>query len=275
MKRDDLIHPFLSGNKYRKLKYNLIHMSENNLKTLVTFGGAFSNHLHATAAAGKMWGVQTVGIVRGETASITNPTLTFCREHGMVLHFISREEYRKKELSEDVRNILGLYTNYHLVPEGGFNALALQGVSEIWGELTIQMATPPDYLFCPSGTGATAAGLLYAKSGSTKIMAFSALKSNHIKNEIMGLSHGRNRQDLLFFDNYHFGGYARIPVNLMHFARDFQANTGIDLDYIYNAKAMFGFLDLVKQDFFPENSSIVWLHTGGLQGNAGFEQMKM
>lgn len=270
VKRDDLIHPLLSGNKFRKLKYNLTNLSEKNIQTLITFGGAFSNHLHATAAAGKMWGIQTVGIVRGEPSSLSNLTLSFCQQQGMILHFVSREEYRKKENSLSVQKILNQYNDFLLLPEGGANSFAKKGVAEIWNELEKQMPNSPDYLFCPSGTGATAAGLLYSRPESTKIMAFSALKSSHLKHEIINLADGINQQDLLFFDTYHFGGYARRPLSLINFVHDFKANTGIDLDYIYNGKAMFGFLDLVSQDFFPEDSSVVWLHTGGLQGNAGF-----
>jgi 1-aminocyclopropane-1-carboxylate deaminase len=160
VKRDDLIHPEISGNKYRKLKYNLEYILNNNISSIITFGGAYSNHLYATAALCNYYGLQSYGIVRGDGLDPDNPTLQFCIKNGMTLHFVCREEYRNKNNSSVVKKIIAQYNSAYVIPEGGSNQLALLGVEEIWGELSVQLEKTPDYLFCAIGTGTTIAGLL-------------------------------------------------------------------------------------------------------------------
>jgi len=268
-KRDDKIHHDFSGNKYRKLKFNLIQFQEKGFSFLITFGGAYSNHLHAVSFLSKYYNIITVGIVRGEPEYARNTTLSECLENGMSLHFVSREEYRLKEKSSDVQKILSLYPNHFLIPEGGSNTFALPGVCEIWNELSIQLRQVPDYIFCASGTGATAAGLLSGVPEKTRILAFPVLKYDHFEKEILSFSNTLPKENLLCKSEYHFGGYARRDKNLIDFVKEFTTITDIEIDLVYNAKALYGFFDLVKHDFFQKNSRIVWLNTGGLQGNKG------
>ncbi len=270
IKREDLIHPWVSGNKYRKLKYNLKSAIENNCKTLVTFGGAFSNHLHATAGACVLLGLQSVGIVRGEIDE-GNPTLKFCTDRGMKLFPVSRSAYRLKENSEEVIEILKKIPNVFLVPEGGTNQLALAGVSEIVDEMNIQMGALPDYIVLACGTGGTTAGLLSSQILTSKILAFSALKSTHLESEIKQLSDFRHSDKLTVNTDFHFGGYARWDDTLIHFIRNFEDETDIPLDHVYNGKAMFGLMNLIQSDYFESGSSICYIHTGGLQGKNGLK----
>jgi 1-aminocyclopropane-1-carboxylate deaminase len=272
VKREDLIHPWVSGNKYRKLKYNLKSAIENNRKTIVTFGGAFSNHLHATAGACALLGLQSVGIVRGEIDE-GNPTLKFCTDRGMKLFPVSRSAYRQKEYSEEVKEILKKIPDVYLVPEGGTNQPALAGVSEIMDEMTIQMGALPDYIVLACGTGGTTAGLLSSQILTSKILAFSALKSTHLESEIKQLSDFRHHEKLTVNADFHFGGYARWDDTLIHFIRDFEEKTGIPLDHVYNGKAMFGLMNLIQSDYFEPGTNICYIHTGGLQGKEGLNYM--
>ena len=272
VKRDDLIHPWLSGNKYRKLKYNLKSAIENKCKTIVTFGGAFSNHLHATAGACALLGLQSVGIVRGEIDE-NNPTLKFCTDRCMKLIPVSRSAYRLKEISEEVIEILKKFPDAYLVPEGGTNQLALAGVSEIMDEMTIQMGGHPDYIVLACGTGGTTAGLLSSQNLTSNILAFSALKSTHLESEINQLSDFKHSEKLTVNTDFHFGGYAKWNNELINFIYDFEKQTDIPLDHVYNGKAMFGLFKLVLSDYFEPGSTICYIHTGGLQGKDGLKYM--
>lgn len=274
VKRDDLIHPEISGNKYRKLKYNLEKIKLSNAETVITFGGAFSNHLHATAATCHYLGIKSIGIVRGEETSSGNPTLQFCRDKGMILHFIPRNEYRLKTDSELVKDIINLYSHPYILPEGGSNPEALSGVAEIWNELTLQINEPVDYIFCAAGTGATLAGLLKHGPQKTHILGFSSLKSNHLKDEIQNMAGKKTINNFTFFEDYHFGGYAKTTPELLEFIHSFENITGIPMDYVYNGKAVYGLFELIRKNYFPDKSVIVWLHTGGLQGNQGLPYLK-
>lgn len=270
-KRDDKIHPDFSGNKYRKLLFNIKYFKENKFATFITFGGAYSNHLHASSFLTKYFSIPTIGIVRGESEYITNPTLTECVRNGMKLHFVDRQSYVFKENDPKIRNLFSLYPNHYLVPEGGSNTLALKGVCEIWDELYHQLPQPPDYVFCACGTGATVAGLLAGAPIKTTILAFPVLKFNQFEQEILQYSTLLKSEQLVVDHSYHFGGYAKTNQELVEFADDFRMKTQIALDYVYNAKAVFGFFDLLKKGFFKQGSSVVWINTGGLQGNRGFK----
>jgi len=269
VKRDDLIHPVLSGNKYRKSKYNLEYALQNDIKTIITFGGAFSNHLHAIAGICNDIGIQSIGIVRGDGLDPRNPTLSWCLEKGMKLFFVPRSVYRLKEKSPEVLKIIKKFPGAMIIPEGGANLRALTGVGEIVSELNLQLGRPPDFIFCASGTGTTAEGLLKEAPASLRILSFSVLKTDYLKEEIINNAGKDKSSQLIFNTAYHFGGYARYTPELLSFIAAKEKETGIEIDHVYNGKALFGFFDLLLKNFFPKDSTIVWLHTGGIQGKAG------
>lgn len=250
--RLDLVHPYISGNKWFKLKYNLEEARNQKKNTLVTFGGAYSNHIIATAAAGKEFGFKTIGIIRGEELNETNnPVLQFAKDCGMELRFVPREEYRKKELHYN--------EDYYLLPEGGTNKLAVKGCSEISSYIDI----PSDYICCAAGTGGTIAGIISSLKTNQKAIGFSVLKGgDFLKNEIEKLVPLKTNFDLQ--TEYHFGGYAKKNEELLNFISDFKENHNIKLDFVYTGKMMFGIFDLIKKNYFEKGATIVAVHTGGL-----------
>jgi 1-aminocyclopropane-1-carboxylate deaminase len=277
VKRDDLIHPLVSGNKWRKLKHNLQEATRRGADTLLTFGGAFSNHLYATAAAGKATGLPTVGVVRGEELKPdSSPTLQFCHDQGMQLYFVSRQEYRLKEEGQTVKRLLAEREGrLYVVPEGGSNALALPGVGEVVGEVNRQLGQVPDYYAVAAGTGGTAAGLLAA---SAKVLAFPVLKGGtFLEQEIRQLaltgldSSGLDSikvppGTLMLFPDYHFGGYAKHTPELLRFIQDFEEKHEFRIEQVYTGKLFFGLYDLMQRGYFQPGTVVVALHTGGLQG---------
>ncbi len=268
LKREDLIHPFVSGNKFRKLKYNLQAAKVEGKTTLLTFGGAFSNHIAAVAAAGKEFGFTTIGVVRGEELEskiAENPTLTFAQNCGMQLHFVSREAYRRKDEAQFIGNLRDKFGDFYLLPEGGTNGLAVKGCEEILGEEGLLA----DYICVPVGTGGTMAGLVKASKDDQKILGFSALKGSFQASEIRNYTSKTNFE---ITDSYCFGGYGKIDVELVRFINEFNKKTGIPLDPVYTGKMMYGIMDLLKKGYFKENSRIFAVHTGGLQGIAGMNQ---
>lgn len=273
IKREDLIHPWVSGNKWRKLKYNLDFTLQNNIQTIITFGGAFSNHLYATAGACALLGIKSIGIIRGEVDH-QNPTLKFCLEKNMTLIPVSRSAYREKEASKEIQDIIQKYPDAMVIPEGGTNQLALKGVGEIWDELNQQLTKTPHYITLSAGTGGTTAGLLSYNNYPTQIISFSALKSDHLEEEILSLTSYKNKEKLNMVNEYHFGGYGKWTDELIQFISDFESMTGIPLDHVYNGKAVFGLLKMIEDDYFPQGTTIVHVHTGGLQGLAGLEYMR-
>jgi 1-aminocyclopropane-1-carboxylate deaminase len=273
IKRDDLIHPQVSGNKYRKLKYNLTHLSETKIKTVITFGGAFSNHIHALSAACHKIGLESVGIIRGEIDE-NNPTLSFCRNMGMQLHAVSRTAYKEKESAEEVKEILQKYSSYQIIEEGGSNHLSKYGVAEIIDELHFDNIPTPDFIVLPCGTGGTTAGLLWSSNLKSQILSISALKTEHLFEEIMSLCQRKNEEKLKVVTDYHFDGYAKWNDTLLNFMSDYESKTSIPLDHVYNGKAMFGLCDLIAKDYFKPNTNILYLHTGGLQGLQGLRYIQ-
>lgn len=273
IKREDLIHPWVSGNKWRKLKYNLDFALQNNIQKIITFGGAFSNHLYATAGACALLGIKSIGIIRGEIDH-QNPTLKFCLEKNMTLIPVSRSAYREKEASKEIQDIIQKYPDAMVIPEGGTNQLALKGVGEIWDELNHQLTKTPHYITLSAGTGGTTAGLLSYNNYPTQIISFSALKSDHLEEEILSLTSYKNKEKLNMVNEYHFGGYGKWTDELIQFISDFESMTGIPLDHVYNGKAVFGLLKMIEDDYFPQGTTIVHVHTGGLQGLAGLEYMR-
>ncbi|AEI50885.1 1-aminocyclopropane-1-carboxylate deaminase/D-cysteine desulfhydrase [Runella slithyformis] len=261
-KRDDLLHPFVSGNKWRKLKYNLLEAERSGFTRLLTFGGAYSNHIAAVAAAGQATGFKTTGIIRGEELTeVSNKTLQYASQCGMKLQFVTREAYRDKiALAADFG------TDCYVIPEGGSNALAVKGVQEVMGELQSQLNASFDYLCTAFGTGGTASGLISAPA-DTKVLVFPAL--NIQKAEV--LQHietfvelqGKKIEVLI---DYHFGGYGKETEELTRFIADFEQQTLIPLEQVYTGKMMYGLVDLIRKGYFRRGEVIVVLHTGGLQG---------
>lgn len=275
--RTDLNHKDISGNKLYKLKYNLEEAKKQNLssvqagkKTLLTFGGAFSNHIAATAAAGKEYGFNTIGIIRGDELEVLNPTLTFAKECGMQLHFVSRTLYQNKEtLNIYVQEHFG-EQNYYFIPEGGSNSLGILGCKEITKDIPIDF----DIVCCPCGTGATITGIILSLKEHQQAIGFQVLKGeNYIKNEVAKwlkeFDSSANNWEIN--EEFHFGGYAKLKPELVNFMIQFEKENAIPLDYIYTGKMMFGIFENIKQGKFKRGSKIIAIHTGGLQGNSGFE----
>lgn len=268
IKREDTIHPFVSGNKFRKLKYNLLEAKKEKHRTIVTFGGAYSNHIAAVAYACQEENIQSIGIIRGEELAFKvkeNPTLQFALKCGMKLEFISREKYRTKETDAFLEELKGKYSPFYLVPEGGTNALAIKGCQEI---LTKDDADF-DYICCAVGTGGTIAGIINSANKNQKILGFPALKGDFLTNEINKYA---NNSNFTLITEYHFGGYAKVNTNLINFVNQFYLNTNIPLDTVYTGKMVYGVMDLIQKKYFPNNSKILMIHTGGLQGNEGMNK---
>ncbi|MGO3182715.1 MAG: 1-aminocyclopropane-1-carboxylate deaminase/D-cysteine desulfhydrase [Aequorivita sp.] len=267
LQREDLIHPFVSGNKFRKLKYNLQSAIAQSHETLLTFGGAFSNHIAAVAAAGKEMNLKTIGIIRGEELVdkvSENATLTFAMECGMQLHFISREAYRTKETADFINSIKNQFGDFYLLPEGGTNDLAVKGCEEILTDENLF-----DYICVPVGTGGTMAGLVKASDENQQVLGFSALKGCFQSSEIAKYTSKNNFE---ITDAYCFGGYGKIDIDLVRFINEFKEKTEIPLDPVYTGKMLYGIMDLLKKGYFKENSCIFAIHTGGLQGVDGMNQ---
>ncbi|WP_034259042.1 1-aminocyclopropane-1-carboxylate deaminase/D-cysteine desulfhydrase [Aequorivita capsosiphonis] len=267
IRREDLIHPFVSGNKFRKLKYNLIEAKEQKYNTLLTFGGAFSNHIAAVAAAGKELNLKTIGIIRGEeliSKISENATLSFARKCGMHLQFVTREVYRLKDTSKYKNHLKEQFDDFYLIREGGTNALAVKGCEEI-----LPKGNSFDYICVPVGTGGTMAGLVKASNESQKVLGFSALKGSFQTSEIQKYTSKTNFE---ITDSYCFGGYGKIDMDLVRFINEFKEKTNIPLDPVYTGKMLYGIMDLLKKGHFKENSRIFAIHTGGLQGVDGMNQ---
>jgi len=273
LKRDDLIHPLYGGNKIRKLKYNVQECLRQGKSALLTCGGAYSNHIIATAAYGKEFELKTKAIIRGDELLIDNPTLKDAAGLGMEFVFVSREMYRKiRETPELAYELSHSDTNdFYFIPEGGTNQFSIRGVAELVDEIEV----PFDYIATPCGTGGTFAGLMQGiKNRPAKLLVFSALKNGaYIIDEVAALL----KEDFdagkveLFTSDYIFGGYGKMKPELMDFVNSFKEQTGILLDPIYNGKMMFGLLDRISTGYFKKGSVIVALHTGGVQAWRGFE----
>jgi len=265
IKRDDLIHPFVSGNKFRKLKYNLLQAKAENQSALLTFGGAYSNHIAAVAYAGKENGFHTIGIIRGDELADkieSNPTLKFAQECGMQFEFVSRETYRLKTEESFLEQLQQKYGAFYLIPEGGTNAFAIQGCEEI---LTPEDASF-DYVACAIGTGGTISGLINSVLPHQKVLGFPALKGDFLQDEIRNFVRQDNWE---LITDYHFGGYGKVTNDLIDWINQFYEQTQIPLDPVYTGKMVFGIVDLIAKNYFPENAKILLIHTGGLQGIQG------
>lgn len=273
VKREDQIHEFVSGNKFRKLKYNIQEAKHQKKETILTFGGAYSNHIVATAVACNISGLRSIGVIRGEELKNNlekylqeNQTLRKAHENGMKFEFVTREHFRRKNDESFINQLKEKFGDFYLVPEGGTNALAIQGCEEILTEEDEKF----NYICCAVGTGGTIAGLINSRKKHQEVIGFSSLKGGFLTSEIEKLT---SKRDYWHIQNeYHFGGYAKYNESLINFINEFKEQTHIQLDPIYTAKMMFGILDLVKQDKFLPKTKILAIHTGGLQGIKGVNQ---
>ncbi len=256
--RLDVIHPEISGNKWFKLKYNLEQAKKENSHTIMTFGGAFSNHIAATAVATKLSGLKSIGIIRGEETSAGNPTLSFAKQQGMELLFVNRTEYAQKHDFGYLQRLRYMYPNTYIIPEGGDNKLGQKGCEEI---LTSDMFKYKN-IFCAYGTGTTYKGIVKSLLPHQKLNVVNVLNFEAISNE----------PQTMIFNNYHFGGYAKHTTELLDFKLWFEKTYTIPLDYVYTAKLFFAAFDLMKQEKLEKNQPLLIIHCGGLQGNKGYEE---
>jgi len=269
VKRDDLIHASINGNKWRKLKYNLLNAQANQHDVLLSFGGAYSNHIYALASAGAIFGFKTIGIIRGELTKPLNATLQHAQNCGMQLHFINRQQYRHKEQLDFIQQLHQQFGRFYLLPEGGSNQLALPGCREISQEITKQIDCDRYTICTPVGSGGTLAGLSLNTSHQPTILGFAVLKNAGFLNANVShllAEHPQHNPWQINLD-YHFGGYAKVTHDLTHFVTEFTKQTKIPLEPIYSGKMFYGIFDLIKHNFFPKGDTIVALHTGGLQSD--------
>lgn len=261
IRRLDLIHPQISGNKFFKLKYNFLAAQQQGFQQVLTFGGAFSNHIAATAFAAHVYGWPSIGIIRGEELAERplNITLQTAHDLGMQLHFVSRHDYKLKQQADYLTQLKQQYPNCYFIPEGGTNHLAIQGCQEI--------LQPQDHIFeticCAVGTGGTLTGLIEASAAHQQILGFSALKGLFLHDEVAKHTNKKNWQ---IIDDYCCGGYAKTTTKLMHFIQDFETQYQIPLEHVYTAKMLMGIFDLIEQQYFAPEHKILVIHTGGLQG---------
>ena len=262
IKRLDLIHPQISGNKFFKLKYNLLAAQQQCFSQVLTFGGAFSNHIAATAFAAQHFGFQSIGMIRGEELASQqfNPTLQAAHDLGMQLNFVSRSEYRLRHEVEYLQQLQQQYPQAFIIPEGGSNVLAIQGTQEILSPDDLENY---DVICCAVGTGGTLAGIIESSSEQQHVLGFSALKGDFLKHDIQQWT---DKSNWSLTDAYCCGGYAKITPKLLQFMQQFEQQHHIPLEQVYTAKMMMGLLDLIRHHHFPAHTRILVIHTGGLQG---------
>ncbi|MEJ6481871.1 pyridoxal-phosphate dependent enzyme [Nostoc punctiforme UO1] len=291
--RLDLMHPWVNGNKWFKLKYNLLEAKEKNFTTLLTFGGAYSNHIYATATAGNLFGFRTIGVIRGEERLPLNPTLSFAVQQGMQLVYMNREMYRQRNTPVVEEYLQQRFGEVFIIPEGGSNLNGVRGCMEIIGDAMSTAVTERsrssgyayafDRICVACGTATTLAGIALSLHQGQRAIAFPVLKNGaFLAQEIESLLTNYLASDLPTPSNspaswelvcdYHFGGYAKVNDELLLFSQQFTQEHGVPLDYVYTAKMFYGVMDLLKQGFFSKGDSLLLVHTGGLQGNVGMEE---
>ncbi|MGR9043988.1 MAG: 1-aminocyclopropane-1-carboxylate deaminase/D-cysteine desulfhydrase [Gammaproteobacteria bacterium] len=265
VKRDDLLDPVISGNKWRKLKYILDHALSLDCRKIISMGGAYSNHCHALAFVGRLLGLETAALIRGEERM--TPTLDDMQHWGMQLKFVSRTDYRKLRHYKDWRELPGLEPGHYWLPEGGSVPLALKGVAELVAEID----RPFDLICLPCGTGTTLAGVIEAVPFKTQVWGFAALKgAGFLKQDVAALLTA-SRDNWRINLDYHFGGFAQVRPELLQFIRHFRRKTSIALEPVYTGKMMYGIYDMIRQGQIEPECRIIALHTGGMQGIRGFE----
>ncbi len=272
IKRIDLVHHTISGNKWFKMKHNIAEMKRQNIDTLLTFGGAYSNHIHATAEAGKMFDFKTIGLIRGEEHLPLNPTLQSAINCGMKLHYIDRSSFRERDSNDFLDLIKQKFGGVYILPVGGTNELAVKGCSETINQIDIDY----DYICSSSGSGGTFAGIVCGLKGNKQAIAFPALKGGefleNVISDLVFAYSGKHYSNWELNTEYHFEGFAKLSKELIEFTIDFEKLNGFSLDYIYTNKMMFGIADLIKKEYFNDEANIVAIHSGGIQGNKGMKE---
>lgn len=270
IKRDDLIHPIISGNKWRKLKHNLLHIQAPNCAGVISFGGSYSNHIHALAFACYEQNMPVIGIIRGEPEYANNATLRQAMQWGMKLRFVDRKTYKLRDNPDYIAQLTEQYPGYVVMPEGGSNPLALPGVGEVITELSTQAEF--DTLLVPVGSGGTLAGLINADHNRHQLLGIAVLKQQqYLANEVMQLLPVKARQygNWSILSQFHRGGYAKFSAKDIQRILAFSKHTGIRFEPVYSGKMLLALLDLITQGYFPAGHRIMMLHTGGLQGLGG------
>ncbi len=271
VKREDLNHTHVSGNKWWKLKYNLETALHQGHQTVLTFGGAYSNHIYATAAAAKRLKLTSIAIVRGEETLPLNHTLSFAKEQGMHVHYVSRETYRQKETSEFLGLLHDQFGSFYQIPEGGTNLLAIQGVAEFARQLAQEVRF--DYVCLPVGTGGTMAGMIAGLDGTAEVIGISVLKNGDFLNrtveEWLQRFSSKAYTNWSLETSYHHGGYAKTTHELLTLITHMNTHHHLPLDAVYTAKMVWAVSDLVQKGRFKTGSTVLILHTGGLQGSKG------
>jgi 1-aminocyclopropane-1-carboxylate deaminase len=277
--RLDLMHPWINGNKWFKLKYNLLAAKEKNYTTLLTFGGAYSNHIFATASAGNLFGFRTIGVIRGEERLPLNPTLSFAVQQGMQLTYVNRETYRQRDTTALQENLQQRFGELFIIPEGGSNLSGVRGCIEIVNQVNIEF----NHVCLACGTATTLTGITLALNSTQRVLGFPVLKNG----EFLAQDINNLLKDYLasglptpyttpahweLICHYHFGGYAKVNDELLLFKQKFAQTHGIPLDYVYTAKMFYGVMELLQQGYFTRGDRLLLIHTGGLQGNLGVEQ---
>ena len=267
IKRLDLIDPFISGNKLFKLKHNVDRALLEKKNMLITFGGAFSNHILATAAYAKKKNIDCLAIVRGEEYSELNPLLTLAKEYGMNFCFVSRKEYAKRNDNNYISELIRKYKKAFIVPEGGNNRLGVLGAEEI---LETQDKSF-DYIICPIGTGATLSGIVNSSNRSQKVIGINCI--NDTKDINKNISQKTNKNNWEIINEFNFGGFAKFDNLLTEYLKKFKLNYKITLDLNYTTKMFFGFEKLIERRYFHRKSKVLLIHTGGTYGNLGFNYL--
>lgn len=271
IKREDLNDPELSGNKLHKLKHNLLAAKKEGYRTLLTFGGAYSNHIYALAASAKRFGFNSIGIIRGEEHLPLNPTLTFAKQCGMDIIYLDRASYREKKSNRVINKLREQFGDFYLIPEGGTNELAVQGCTDIVKSININF----DIICTACGTGGTLAGIIAGLPEDRLAIGFAVLKgASFLINDVKNLLEASNLKYSSGWSinlDYHFGGYAKINTDLTKFIQNFYERTGIPIEPIYTGKMIYGIYDLISKNEISEGLTIVAIHTGGLQGLAGLK----
>ena len=264
IKREDLIHDIVSGNKWRKLNYNFKYIKEKKIKKILSFGGVYSNHLHALSWLAKKNNIKSYGLVRGCKLSIENPTLSFCKKNKMDLFFLNRSTYRNNKYNNPIfKKIIKSEENVFVIPEGGFNEFGIKGCEEIMNEVNEHY----DIICCSIGSGCTAVGIIKSLKFDQSFLGFSSFKNNsQIKNIISEKVKTINWE---INSDYNFGGFGQVNDELKKFIKDFKNTYAIMLDPIYTSKLFFGLFDMISKNKLPKDSRILALHTGGLQGLQG------
>ena len=271
--RDDLLHPGISGNKWRKLKYNLLAVAEKDVKTIVTVGGSHSNHIAAVAEAGKVFGFKTIGLIRGYEAYRTNVTLSKAAKNGMEIRFFDKKAFKELE-TVYLPQLIAEIVDFEFVPMGGGNLLGMKGCVEINADINENTT----HILSACGTGSTLAGIIAGAKENQQLIGFPAMKNGafmygDVAQYLEDFGTQKHAKYVINTD-YHFGGFAKLKTELVDFINQFNTDHGFALDGIYNGKMMFGLYDLIKNDYFPKGSVITAIHTGGVQGNLGLMEKK-